>query len=307
MPDPQRRLKATGWILVLVVTSFLVSCMDVPVHCSTTGASGSGPGGCGLDLKFDTRDTSGHAGWRSKPFALVRATAVTAEAIQGHRESRFGRPLKLRRVHWVRPEARGRGYLPDLDGGSPPCARPCFRDCARTSPREGCGSRPRESYCEPRRPRNDERQRHRRTRTSRPTGAGREPNGGRACPGSPISPCCPLAVKRRRRLPRRGRDRGSQRRAGQSDGLEDGGRRRQGRDRLLKDRRPAARRVGRCRNPRPLRRRARRSRALHWTEPASRPQAAGATLGQPRAIILILPSAKTPRSRSPAGSARFAF
>jgi hypothetical protein len=59
MYDPQRRLKATDWILVLMLASFLVSCADapVPVHCRTTGASGRGPGGCGLDMKFDTSDT----------------------------------------------------------------------------------------------------------------------------------------------------------------------------------------------------------------------------------------------------------
>jgi hypothetical protein len=59
MRDPQRRLKAIGWILVLVAASLLESCVDapVPVKCGTTGAGGSGPGGCRLDMKFDTSDT----------------------------------------------------------------------------------------------------------------------------------------------------------------------------------------------------------------------------------------------------------
>ncbi|SEE86258.1 hypothetical protein SAMN05444161_7508 [Rhizobiales bacterium GAS191] len=54
MLDPQGRLKLTSWMLVALAASTVLGCANV--HCSTEG-KGGGPGGCGLDMKFNTSDT----------------------------------------------------------------------------------------------------------------------------------------------------------------------------------------------------------------------------------------------------------
>jgi hypothetical protein len=57
------------------------------------------------------------------------------------RGARFGSPLVLSRVHWVRPE-----LVAEVSSSSPGprticCAKSSTRGCGRTSPRERCGAR----------------------------------------------------------------------------------------------------------------------------------------------------------------------
>ena len=53
-----------------------------------------------------------------KPLAVAKMPLAESPP----RDSRFGSPLKLSRVHWVKPGG-GRGSdLPDIDGGQPPAA-----------------------------------------------------------------------------------------------------------------------------------------------------------------------------------------
>jgi len=50
------------------------------------------------------------------------ATAEMPLEVRPPRTSRFGSPLVLSRVHWVRPELRRRSQISDLDRGQPAAA-----------------------------------------------------------------------------------------------------------------------------------------------------------------------------------------